>query len=309
MLPLRLGMLNAPPTKAQDLIVYLLTQQGRVESSNYRTVKLPANLNLPYFTKAKFHDFYKALFDRQASQERQRVVFTEYFWNMGWCDPCAADPLSPQELRDAGVFWLDGNPEAQFEPMHAPKGQSAHRPLSSRYEGPLPAMLTRLHVRYSAQTFPEDLMFSQTRDQENWQARYVIQQPYESSVSACSAMCKTRVDDVLRALQSFNAYGATDNYRGKNPAQLKDACLAACTASKQSGVDAAARYYPQTLPRRLRLEKQNLAELTGWSLAEIDQMSLARKGYLPASLEPLRPEPVRPDKTWWERLFNINPLH
>ena len=38
-------------------------------------------------------------------------------------------------------------------------------------------MLTRLHVRYTANTFPEDLMFTQTKDKQNFQTRYVIQNP------------------------------------------------------------------------------------------------------------------------------------
>jgi hypothetical protein len=28
-----------------------------------------------------------------------RAVFVEYAWDMGWCDPCAANPLSADELR------------------------------------------------------------------------------------------------------------------------------------------------------------------------------------------------------------------
>jgi hypothetical protein len=70
MLPMRLGMLNAAPDKPQDLIIYLLTKDGRVESSNYRTVKLPANMNLPFFIKPKFQDFYKAMFDSQVQEGR-----------------------------------------------------------------------------------------------------------------------------------------------------------------------------------------------------------------------------------------------
>ena len=54
-----------------------------------------------------FGDFYKAMFDQQVKRETIRAVFTEYFWDMGWCDPCAGPPLSPDELREAGVFWLD----------------------------------------------------------------------------------------------------------------------------------------------------------------------------------------------------------
>jgi hypothetical protein len=76
MLPMRLGMLNAAPDKPQDLIIYLLTKEGRVESSNYRTVKLPANMNLPFFIKPKFQDFYKALF---STSPRRKTT--------AWCSP------------------------------------------------------------------------------------------------------------------------------------------------------------------------------------------------------------------------------
>jgi hypothetical protein len=44
MLPVRLGMLNA--RGPQDLVIYALTRNG-VETTNYRTVKLPANVELP----------------------------------------------------------------------------------------------------------------------------------------------------------------------------------------------------------------------------------------------------------------------
>ena len=39
MLPIRLGMANADGD--QDMIVYALTRNGRVESTNYRTVQMP----------------------------------------------------------------------------------------------------------------------------------------------------------------------------------------------------------------------------------------------------------------------------
>jgi len=43
MLPIRLGMVNADG--AQEVFVYALTRKGRVETTNYRTVKLPSNLD------------------------------------------------------------------------------------------------------------------------------------------------------------------------------------------------------------------------------------------------------------------------
>src|SRR5207344_292811 len=42
MLPIRLGMINAE--KEQDLIVYALSRTGRVEVTNYRTLKIPSDM-------------------------------------------------------------------------------------------------------------------------------------------------------------------------------------------------------------------------------------------------------------------------
>jgi hypothetical protein len=175
MLPIRLGMANAKGP--QDLVVFMLTGNGRVETTNYRTVKLPANMDLPPYVKGDFTAFYKAMFGEQAKRESHRVVFTEYFWDMGWCDPCAADPLSPDELRAAGVFWLD--PDAAVTP-----GPALSQPAASRGGG-APVLITRLHVRYTADTFPEDLMFQETRDRANWQARYVLHNPWPGSAGQC----------------------------------------------------------------------------------------------------------------------------
>lgn len=171
MLPLRLGMINA--RGPQDLIVYMLTRNGRVETTNYRTVKLPANMDLPVYIKGDFGGFYKAMFKTQAEKDGNRAVYTEYFWDMSWCDPCAANPLSPEELRGAGVFWLDrqGN-DSTFMPRRAPQGGTQ-------------AMLTRLHVRYTPDTFPEDLAFQETADRANFQARYVLRHPWSGSVNEC----------------------------------------------------------------------------------------------------------------------------
>ena len=42
---------------------------------------------------------------QQVKKADMRAVFTEYAWDMNWCDPGAADPLSFEELRSLGVFW------------------------------------------------------------------------------------------------------------------------------------------------------------------------------------------------------------
>ncbi|MGH7897487.1 MAG: DUF2330 domain-containing protein [Candidatus Binatia bacterium] len=186
MLPIRLGMVNAKGS--QDLILYMLTKGGRVETTNYRTVKLPSGMDVPEYVKGDFASFYKAMFEEQVNSEKMRAVFTEYVWNMGWCDPCAADPLSRDELRKLGVFWLDGErPGGRIMPP---------RPMPFP-GGALPVMVTRLHVRYSPDTFPEDLVFQETSDQENYQGRYVLRHAWQGSAEACPA-AKQYFEDLKR---------------------------------------------------------------------------------------------------------------
>jgi hypothetical protein len=213
MLPIRLGMVNAKGS--QELFVYALTRNGRVESTNYRTVKLPADIDLPVYLKQpnEFAAFYKAMFTRQVQNQGGRAVFLEYAWDMKWCDPCAADPLSNDELRRLGVFWIDGS------------------------DGRTPsAFVTRLHIRYDNAHFPEDLVFQETGDRANFQGRYVLR----------------------------HAFLGADTCAG------------------------AAEYRQAVVDRRAR-EAEQLARLTGWSIADV------RKKMGDLSLQP--------EAAWWERLW------
>jgi hypothetical protein len=172
MLPIRLGMVNA--SGPQDLFVFALTRTGRIETTNYRSVKLPSDMDLPEYLQqpGEFTNFYKAMFTRQVDRQDRSAVFTEYAWDMRWCDPCAADPLSSDELRRLGVFWNDGDPRS----------------------GGANVFLTRLHVRYDAAHFPEDLVFQETGDRSNFQGRYVLRHAFTVS-GTCSA-----ADDYRRSL-------------------------------------------------------------------------------------------------------------
>ena len=160
MLPIRLGMVNADGP--QELFVYALTRKGRVETVNYRTSRLASDMDVPEFVKAEFPDFYRAMFATQVEREGMEVVFTEYAWDMGWCDPCASAPLSPDELKGLGVFWLDD--------------VGAQTPF-----------ITRLHVRYDAAHFPEDLVFQETADRANFQGRFVIRHEWKGTADCPGA--------------------------------------------------------------------------------------------------------------------------
>jgi len=196
MLPIRLGTLNAKAK--QDLYVYALTRSGRIETTNYRTVKLPSDTDVPEFVQAMFADFYRDMFARQTEIENNRGVFLEYAWDMAWCDPCAADPLSPQELRSLGVFWTGKSGD---------NGRAAPPQAQNVF-------VTRLHVRYDRAHFPEDLMFQETGDRQNYQGRYVIRHPWsgESScdTSAYYEQVRARQEREARQLASLTGWDIND---------------------------------------------------------------------------------------------------
>jgi len=162
MLPIRLGMINADGP--QDLIVFALSRKGRVETTNYRTVRLPTGMDIPLFVKEKFADFYKALFSDQVRRENMSAVFTEYVWNMSSCDPCSTNPLTIDELRKLGAYGSDNTPPSPRNPV----------------------TLTRMHLRYDNPHFPEDLVFQETADRGNYQARYVLRHPWNGT-DTCQA--------------------------------------------------------------------------------------------------------------------------
>ena len=152
MLPIRLGMANSDGD--QDLIIYTFSKRGRIESSNYRTVLMPTDKDIPLFVKPEFGQFYNQVFDRQYKKKGKNVVFVEYAWNLSMnnsikCDPCPTPPPDYSVVQQAGVEWY----------------------------ATAPTYFTRLHVRYNRETFPQDLAFIETANMQNYQARYVVHIP------------------------------------------------------------------------------------------------------------------------------------
>ena len=133
---------------------------------------------------AVFSRMYRALFDEHVRREDMRAVFQEYAWDMGWCDPCASDPLTADELRGLGVFWLEGD---------------GVRPRADMRIAPQPqnVFVTRLHVRYDKAHFPEDLVFQETGDRTNFQGRYVLRHAW-TGTATCAAAETYRRDLVAR---------------------------------------------------------------------------------------------------------------
>ena len=178
MLPIRLGMMNAQGD--QDLLVYLLSPKGQIQLTNYRTVKVPSNTEVPEFVKREFKDFYQSMFQKSYERENKQVAFLEYAWDMSTCDPCSAEPLNREELKQAGVFWLDAQPNNSWSSNNV--------------------FITRLHVRYTRDKFPEDLKFQSTGDRTNFQGRYIVRHPYTGEMS-CSAANQYKQKVVTRQEQ------------------------------------------------------------------------------------------------------------
>lgn len=197
MLPIRLGMANA--NGPQDLIVYAITKQGRVECTNYRTAKLPTDRNIPLSVQPQFGEFYKALFDKAWKQEGRNTVFLEYAWDVSpqnpmKCDPCIGPPPIVYDLREAGATWLtDQNFSGQ-------------------------AFFTRLHVRYERDKFPQDLNFQVTPNTERYQCRYVMNHPAQGDMS-CEAGQKylQRLQDRRKVEQQELAALTGWDQQGKRP--------------------------------------------------------------------------------------------
>ncbi len=195
MLPIRLGMVNADGP--QDLLIYTLTRQGRVETTNYRTTRIPTDVQLPVSVKSDFGRFYKALFARQVERKGMESVFQEYGWPLSvMCDPCSADPVPPDQLAALGADWIGTSP-----------GKTANA-----------AYLTRLHVRYDLAHFPEDLVFQETPDTSTFQGRYVVTNPFVGDTS-CPAGRRyeqelaARQEEEVRNLVGLTGWSASEIWR------------------------------------------------------------------------------------------------
>jgi hypothetical protein len=171
MLPIRLGMANA--NGVQDLIIYMYSKVGRIETTNYRTSLIPTDFKVPLFVQNEFGVFYRDLYNKAWGREGKNTVFLEYAWEVSpnqtqFCDPCVGDPPVVTDLKEAGVDWLEL------------KSQDYHTQART-YAGNV--YFTRLHLTYDRAHFPQDLLFQETANKERFQGRYIITHPANGDFS------------------------------------------------------------------------------------------------------------------------------
>jgi hypothetical protein len=145
-LPIRLGMANS--SGKQDLIVNIISATKRYEVANYKNVTVPTNFDVKPEVKARFGEFYAALFDKTVETNPGAVV-TEYAWTAqapqypgGYSYHC--DPCPPVEVDDADMMTLG----ADIIGGTIQKGGF---------------VLTRLHARYGAADMKDDLRFREAK--------------------------------------------------------------------------------------------------------------------------------------------------
>lgn len=128
-------------------------------------------------------------------------------------------------MRQAGVFWLP---------------ESVDRSQTNVF-------ITRLHVRYTRDQFPEDLAFQETNNRRFFQGRYVMNHPFTLGVGNCAARYAERYPNDADYARELFADQETQDY-------LQDYYQ---------------NYVRRTLPDRFERESQNLSRLTGWDLDDI----------------------------------------
>jgi hypothetical protein len=171
MLPIRLGMANA--SGVQDLVIYMYSKIGRIETTNYRTSLIPTDFKVPLFVQNEFGEFYRDLYDKAWTREGKNTVFLEYAWEVSpnqtqFCDPCVGDPPMVTDLKEAGVDWLT-------------LASQDYHTQARTYAGNV--FFTRMHLKYDRAHFPQDLLFQETANKEKFQGRYIITHPASGDLS------------------------------------------------------------------------------------------------------------------------------
>ncbi len=198
-LPTRFGLPSAAPQ--QELHIFTLVPEKRMQVKNYKTKATPTNLSVvrEYVEpggrnvnlKERMGELYAALHDRFL-EKNPGTFLLEYAWNTSECGkPCPTEPLLPHELLSLGgdVFESElpeevRNPEppeateeekAKLEAaLEAAKTPAEKKEAKETWEADRKELaarkgiierneyvLTRLHYRYDAKAMPSDVELSE----------------------------------------------------------------------------------------------------------------------------------------------------
>jgi len=153
-LPVRLGLVNSAGT--QDLIVHVIAKT-RYELANAKNVLIPTNFDVRTRTQPQWGGFYAELLSRTFKKNPGAAV-TEFAWE-GALPP-------PQEWVSSGIYGVTCDPCPPPHPVDNPLAKYLgvmHLPKIKTDEGVAAfaraATVTRLHLRYSKENPPDDLVF------------------------------------------------------------------------------------------------------------------------------------------------------
>ncbi len=158
----------------QDVLIYLLTRQGRVEMTNFHNAPVPSQLDLPFYIERDFKGFYQAMLSEQFKKSEKKLIFTEYAGNVSEKNSDSRKNLSIEELRKLGVFWLDASNSKNV-------------------------FVTRFHLYGENDYFPEILRFDESGNRETIHTNYILHYPYPIKKSeACPAVKEYRQKVAVR---------------------------------------------------------------------------------------------------------------
>lgn len=141
-LPIRLGTLNADGD--QDLLLYILSDEGQVHISNYPEATLEDECMVDLGGWDSLAAFYESQFSAAMADSSRPAWLLEYTWAPSSCDPCSGDPLTEEELQSMG--WSGDTGDATF---------------------------TRLHMRYAPEDVDQDLVLYGSGLNSVSQIRYI----------------------------------------------------------------------------------------------------------------------------------------
>jgi hypothetical protein len=141
-LPIRLGTVNSPGE--QDLILYAISDNGRIGISNYDEATIEDECMHDIPDADAFGVFYEAQFTAAVATTTTPKWLLEYGWSASSCDPCAEEPITDEEVQAFG--FTGTSPEAY---------------------------LSRIHMRYGPDDISQDLVLYESGDSSSTQIRFI----------------------------------------------------------------------------------------------------------------------------------------